>query len=81
MDDLIYDIGNLCAYDTHPIDMEQYKANSMEYLKQTATENMQLLINKIFQLPTEHTEDGLFASLPAPTTILPREKPVCFIKN
>jgi regulator of ribosome biosynthesis len=75
-DDLLYDLGNLCAVDTHPIDFQKYKKDKNEYIKETARENLQLLFNKLFELPTQNEEDGLFAKLPKPTTKLPREKPV-----
>lgn len=37
---------------------------------------MQLLVNHIFNLPTESDQDGIFALLPKPVTVIPREKPV-----
>ena len=41
-----------------------------------ARENTQLLVNKVFLLPTESAEVGRLAVLPPPKTKLPREKPV-----
>ncbi len=35
-----------------------------------------MLVNHIFNLPTESDQDGTFALLPKPTTLIPREKPV-----
>lgn len=51
----------------------------MHYLDQLSRENSQLLVNRIFDLPTEtHPTEAfhVLALLPKPTTVLPREKPV-----
>eukprot|EP01027_Heterolobosea_sp_BB2_P010281 GEZU01015110.1.p1 GENE.GEZU01015110.1~~GEZU01015110.1.p1 ORF type:complete len:314 (+),score=65.71 GEZU01015110.1:36-944(+) len=75
-DDLEYDIGNLMAFDTHPINLAEYGQNPKEYLMKTARDNVQLLINHIFEIPSEQAEVGRTVVLPKPTTVLPREKPV-----
>jgi len=36
-------------------------------------------MNAIFNLPTKSSEDGIFATLPDPVTVIPREKPVSWI--
>jgi len=36
-------------------------------------------MNAIFNLPTKSSEDGVFAVLPEPVTVIPREKPVSTI--
>jgi regulator of ribosome biosynthesis len=46
------------------------------YLKDLARDNTQLLLNKIWELPTERVEGVIVAKLPAPTVVLPREKPL-----
>jgi len=74
--DLEIDEGNLLGIDTNHIDLKVLKENREEFLKSLARENTQLLINKIWQLPVERVEDAVIAKLPAPTTRLPREKPV-----
>ncbi len=38
-------------------------------------------MNAIFNLPTKSGEDGVFAVLPEPVTVIPREKPVSTIKE
>jgi hypothetical protein len=46
------------------------------YLKDLARDNTQLLLNKIWELPTERVEEAIVAKLPAQTFVLPREKPL-----
>jgi len=46
------------------------------FLKQLTRDNTQLIMNAIFNLPTKSGEDGVFATLPEPVTVIPREKPV-----
>ncbi|CAH0478280.1 unnamed protein product [Peronospora belbahrii] len=70
-DDLIYDLGNLAAFDTHPFKYENEKALALH-----ARENVQLLINHIFELPREMSDMGPLALLPGPKTVIPREKPL-----
>jgi len=63
-DDLTYDLGILTAYDYHPIDSQTLSStitNTKEkekFLRNLATENTQLLIKHIFELPTEMMEFG-----------------------
>ncbi|KAA1087265.1 Rhodanese- sulfurtransferase [Puccinia graminis f. sp. tritici] len=71
------DVGLLAAFDPNPIDQPEYNsAGREEYLKQSARDSIQVLVNKLFGLPTSLTDDGVVANLPAsgPTTILPRSK-------
>jgi len=75
-DDLFYDLGNLFCMDSHPLDLEQLQEGPEEYLKEASRDNVQLLFNKIFSLPTERDSIGVFASLPATITRIPREKPI-----
>ena len=42
----------------------------------TARDGVQALIASLFSLPTTSSEDGPIAQLPAPTTQLPRAKPL-----
>lgn len=51
------------------------ESNRDEYLKDLARDNTQLLLNKIWELPIERVEETIVAKLPAPTFVLPREKP------
>eukprot|EP00124_Ichthyophonus_hoferi_P002288 Ihof_evm16s149 gene=Ihof_evmTU16s149 len=75
-DPLHYDLGHLAAFDSAPLDLKLMKENPGEYLKDLARDNMQLLVNQIWTLPVERREDAYVCELPAPTTNLPREKPV-----
>nr|CAG4641161.1 EOG090X0CBY [Eulimnadia texana] len=74
--ELEFDLGNLLAVDNNDLDLNALRSNREQYLLHLARDNTQLLINKIFQLPTERVEDVIVAKLPAPTAVLPREKPV-----
>ncbi|KAI8819217.1 ribosome biogenesis regulatory protein-domain-containing protein [Fimicolochytrium jonesii] len=73
---LDFDLGNLVAYDTNPIDAAQLKKQPEAYLKDVARDGTQLLLNQIFSLPTETSLDSVTAKLPPGTTILPRAKPI-----
>ncbi|KZO98133.1 RRS1-domain-containing protein [Calocera viscosa TUFC12733] len=70
------DIGYLTATDPNPINEDEYKNDREEYLQSIARDNAQLLINHLFSLPITSSPDGPLAKLPAPTTILPRAKPL-----
>jgi len=73
-DDLTYDLGNLAAFDTHPFKPSNI-ADEKELTKH-ARENVQLLVNHIFDLPRVMTDVGPMAQLPVPTFNIPREKPL-----
>lgn len=70
-DDLVYDLGNLAAFDTHPFTYKSEKELALH-----ARENVQLLINQIFDLPREMSDMGPLAKLPEPSLTIPREKPL-----
>lgn len=46
------------------------------HLQSTARDGIQTLLNSLFTLPTHTSPDGPVAQLPAPTTELPRAKPL-----
>ena len=71
------DLGNLALFDYNPIE----SASTTSTLKQGSRDSVQLLINAIFALPSKSTIDGIFACLPDPTTIIPREKPIPKVKD
>ncbi|KAF2077622.1 hypothetical protein CYY_001085 [Polysphondylium violaceum] len=73
-DTLIYDLGNLCAFDHSSINIVSYKANAKEYIDNLATENVQLLVSRLFQLPLKTIDEGTLALLPKCTTPIPRER-------
>ncbi|XP_052266149.1 ribosome biogenesis regulatory protein homolog [Dreissena polymorpha] len=74
--DVDVDLGNLLTSDPNPIDSRTLRSKKEEYLRDLARDNTQILINKIWQLPTERTEHIVVAQLPDPKTLIPREKPV-----
>ena len=74
-DDLQYDLGLLSAYDPAPVDGAALKADGDAALLRWARENMQLLSNRLYGLLADEQNKTLIR-LPAPTTALPREKPL-----
>lgn len=76
-DDLSYDLGNLCSFDFHPIQVSAFHQNGESFLRSSIRDNVQLLFNKIFSLQARKLDTGaVVAKLPSPTTPIPREKPV-----
>lgn len=79
---LDYDLGHLCAFDPAPVDLARYQKSTertserSEYLEEVARAITQSLVGRLFALPSEPIQGGRLASLPAPTTVLPREKPL-----
>lgn len=67
------DLGNLLG--TEENDLACDSLNEEELLA-LARDNVQLLFNAVWQLPTERIEEALVAKLPPGTTKLPREKPL-----
>lgn len=47
-----------------------------DYLINLTRDNVQLLLNKVWELPTEEHEEAIVAKLPTPTFVLPRSKGV-----
>eukprot|EP00466_Bigelowiella_natans_P018734 jgi/Bigna1/146013/aug1.107_g20721 len=72
-----YDIGNLVCLDTAAFTPRD-STTIDEDIRLRAQKNVQGLIGRIFVLPTEPPPygNGRVATLPTPTTKLPREKPV-----
>lgn len=73
-EDLQYDLGNMTAFDAHPINLEKYKTEGMNYVTKEARDNVQLLVNQLFRLPSQPADMGRVVRLPFPQTKLPREK-------
>ncbi|KAG8764021.1 Rhodanese- sulfurtransferase [Ceratobasidium sp. 423] len=63
------DVGLLSALDTNPIDAEAYR-------QAVARDGAQVILGALFGLPTQPSDDGPIATLPPPTTALPRTKPL-----
>nr|XP_004921974.1 ribosome biogenesis regulatory protein homolog [Bombyx mori] len=74
--ELEFDLGSLLASDTNDLDIKTLKTNKDSYLLALTRDNAQLLLNKVWELPTERIEEAIVVRLPQPTTILPRAKPV-----
>lgn len=76
-DDVTYDLGNLVAFDAHPVERAAGK-DAEKALLRAARETAQLLCNRIFSLPTTRLpqNEGVLCVLPAGATSLPRAKRV-----
>lgn len=76
------DLGNLCAFDSAPVEegisLKSSKAiqKADEYHRNLATRIFQTMTKALFALPFEMAAVGRIAELPAPRTVLPREKPL-----
>ena len=68
------DLGNLLGVEINEFELDE--SCKEDLLKARARDNCQLLLNEIWQLPTERVEEAIVAVLPPPTSIIPREKPV-----
>ncbi|KAJ2598153.1 Rhodanese- sulfurtransferase [Coemansia sp. RSA 1722] len=74
-----FDLGILSCFDINMLDENKLRSNPTtrnNYLKELSREGAQQLVNELFSLPTTVDEDSYYATLPKPTTVLPREKPV-----
>ncbi|CAK1546996.1 unnamed protein product [Leptosia nina] len=76
--ELEFDVGTLLTSDTNDLDSKLIKSDQERdiYLQSLARDNTQLLLNKIWELPTERIDEAIVVRLPQPTTVLPRAKPV-----
>ena len=75
-DDLVYDLGHLYAYDPSPVDDAALRAEGTSaYLLRCARDNAQLLTNQLYNILNGASSKQTIP-LPAPTTQLPREKPL-----
>lgn len=73
--DLHLDLGSLLAIDTNDLDNKEIQTGKDQYLKNLTRDNTQILLNSIWELPTEKVENNIVAKLPKSKFILPREKP------
>lgn len=72
-EDYNVDAGNLMISDPRPINL---KKNAVKTIKDTTRENLQLLVNRVWELPVEKVDVGVIAKLPLPLSRIPREKPL-----
>ncbi|KAI0125651.1 ribosomal biogenesis regulatory protein [Xylariales sp. AK1849] len=72
-----FDLGLLLANDPNPLPPSDASIPQETRLSQVAREGAQSLINQLLTtLPLQSTTSGVLLDLPAPTTPLPREKPL-----
>lgn len=70
-------MGNLCTFDTNPLDAALYARKPEECIRGAARECAQAVINQVLTvLPMRTESDGIYAELPEPVTPLPRELPL-----
>ncbi|XP_030758609.1 ribosome biogenesis regulatory protein homolog [Sitophilus oryzae] len=74
--ELEIDLGTLLAVDTNEFDTNLLKRNADDYFLKLTRDNTQLLINQLWELPTEKVDEAIMVRLPTPKTLLPRMKPV-----
>ncbi|ORX47164.1 RRS1-domain-containing protein [Hesseltinella vesiculosa] len=73
---LDFDLSLLAGFDTNALDDKRLKGTKEAYLKEMTRDNVQLVVNGIFELPVKTSDHGILAELPDRTTVLPREKPL-----
>ncbi|KLO79990.1 related to regulator of ribosome biogenesis [Fusarium fujikuroi] len=70
-----FDLGHLLAEDPNPVTLD--RDNLEQSLAELARDGAQSLINQFLSTcPLNSTAEGVLLTLPAPSTRLPREKPV-----
>ncbi|XP_066248822.1 ribosome biogenesis regulatory protein homolog [Euwallacea similis] len=74
--DLEFDLGTLLAVDANDFNAAAYRRDMNDYFLNLARDNTQLLLNQLWELPTEKVEDAIMVKLPPPRTVLPRMKAV-----
>ncbi|XP_043248725.1 ribosome biogenesis regulatory protein homolog [Colletes gigas] len=70
------DVGTLLALDYNTLDIKSLKSQTEQYLQNVTRDNVQILINKIWELPVECIDDTVVAKLPTPQFVLPRSRQV-----
>lgn len=68
------DVGHLMITDPNYFDDDLMKKDQEQYLLDLTRDNTQLLINAVWELPTEREEEAVVAKMPAPKTVLPRSR-------
>ncbi|KAI4503377.1 hypothetical protein M0802_001599 [Mischocyttarus mexicanus] len=68
------DLGTLLLSDPNTLNIKELRSDKNTYLQQLTRDNVQLLINNVWGLPTERVEEAIVAQLPAPQYILPRTR-------
>ncbi|XP_059619837.1 ribosome biogenesis regulatory protein homolog [Phlebotomus argentipes] len=70
------DLGLLLCTDVNDLAEDRLKSDCDDYLLNLTRDNVQLLLNDVWQQPTESVEESVLAKLPAPVHLLPRERKV-----
>lgn len=73
--DLLFDLGTMTVTDPNELDVKELRANCDDYLKCLTRDDVQLFINKMWELPTSRVDNVVVAKLPKPTSQIPRVKP------
>ena len=74
--DVETDVGSLLALDYNTLDLKELRSQQEQYLKSLTRDNVQILINKIWELPTQRVEEVIVAKLPKPGFVLPRARQI-----
>ncbi|XP_017885968.1 ribosome biogenesis regulatory protein homolog [Ceratina calcarata] len=74
--DIETDLGTLLALDYNSLDLKAMKSQSEQYLKSLTRDNVQILINKIWDLPAERVDEVIVAKLPKQVFVLPRARQI-----
>ncbi|EZA48437.1 hypothetical protein DMN91_009083 [Ooceraea biroi] len=70
--DMDIDVGTLLASDYNTVNMEALKSRPEQYIKNLTRDNVQVLINQIWELPVTRVDEVVVATLPKPVYVLPR---------
>ncbi|XP_054012425.1 ribosome biogenesis regulatory protein homolog [Hylaeus anthracinus] len=70
------DVGSLLAFDYNTLNIKELKSQPEQHLKNLTRDNVQILINKIWELPTERIDEVIVAKLPKPEYVLPRSREI-----
>lgn len=68
------DVGHLMVTDPNYFDDDQFRADKEQYLLNLTRDNTQLLVNNIWELPTERAEEFVVAKITPPRFVLPRAR-------
>ncbi|XP_076763954.1 ribosome biogenesis regulatory protein homolog [Xylocopa sonorina] len=74
--DVEVDVGTLLTLDYNSLDLKTFRSQPEQYLKSLTRDNVQILINKIWELPTERVDEAIVAKLPKQTFVLPRSRQI-----
>ncbi|XP_071874985.1 ribosome biogenesis regulatory protein homolog [Bombus fervidus] len=70
------DLGTLLALDYNTVDLKALKSQTEQYLKSLTRDNVQIVINKIWELPIERVDEVIVAKLPKQKFVLPRARQI-----